>query len=93
MDTKKNTKVDIKEYNHLKEPKDKARFIQEQESDFYGGKDEDGNTVRISLQQGSGMDIHTNQSNGWTRVDEYDTDGFNVGSGFDGRWDREEGER
>ncbi len=69
---------------------DIKNFIHTTESDMYGGKNEDGETVMVSLQQGVGMEVRTFQKNGWIRVTSYDKDGYLEGSTFDGRYKKGE---
>lgn len=68
---------------------ERAKFIAENESSMYGGKNEEGEEVVVMLEKGLGMDVHTYQSNGWIRVDEYFEHGLIVGTTYKGRWDKE----
>jgi hypothetical protein len=63
-------------------------FINNTESDMYGGKNVEGETVNVMLQKGVGMDVRTNQKNGWIRLDSYDSNGLKELETFDGRWDK-----
>ena len=62
----------------------------ELETGLYTSKDEDGCDVLLVVQQGVGFDLHTNQKNGWIRVDSFDYDAedktFTRGESFEGRW-------
>lgn len=67
----------------LKTEESRRTFIQNEESSLYGAVDEDGNRVAVKLQKGIGMEISTFQSNGWTRVAEYDANGYFVGETYE----------
>lgn len=60
------------------------------ETGLYTSKDEDGCDVLLAVQQGVGFDLHTNQANGWIRVDSFDYDKenktFTKTESFEGKW-------
>lgn len=60
---------------------DVKKFITENESDIYTGKNIDGQEVRVRLQRGEGMLVETLNSKGWWEWNEYDECGFVVGQG------------
>lgn len=69
----------------------KEMFITgELKTNIYCSKNEDGCDVIIIVQEGVGFDIHTNQKNGWIRVDSYDYDSENgiwsQGESYEGKW-------
>ena len=41
------------------------KFIEENESNLYEGKNIDGEDVIITLEQGAGMEVRVKQENGW----------------------------
>lgn len=67
----------------LKTDESRRIFIQNEESSLYGGVDEDCNRVAVTIQKGTGMEISTFQSNGWTRVAEYDANGYFVSETYE----------
>jgi hypothetical protein len=64
------------------------KFIEETESGMYKGVNADKEVVWVMLEQGVGMDVHTNQSNGHVRIDDYNKNGLKVSETFNGRWDK-----
>lgn len=62
----------------------------ELKSNIYTSKNEEGCDVLVIVQEGVGFDIHTNQANGWIRVDSYDYDAENdiwsQGESYEGKW-------
>ena len=60
-------------------------FIKNNESSMYGGKNVDGETIMVSLEQGVGMDIRTYQHNGWIHISSYNKYGLKTDDSFDGR--------
>ena len=71
------------------ETKDVRKFIEETESGLYSGVNEDGDKVAVLVEQGVGLEVLTNQKNGWIRVNEYDEDGCLEIETFRGRWNKE----
>lgn len=61
----------------------------EYEQSLYSSKDEDGNDVVVMIGQ-YGFNIHTNQPNGWIRVDSYEYDEENdtwfYTESYNGKW-------
>lgn len=57
---------------------------------LYTSRNEDGCDILLGVQQGVGFDIHTNQENGWIRVDSYDYDVENntwtQSESYEGKW-------
>lgn len=53
---------------------------------MYVGSNEDGEEVQMSIDSERGIDVRTKQSNGWIRVNHYDTDGVQDSEGYEGRW-------
>lgn len=53
----------------------------------YSGVNEDGETVLVSISE-TGLVVKTFQSNGWCRVNYYDSNGVAEGETFEGRWDK-----
>ena len=66
----------------------RKNLIHNTESGWYPSVNEDGEDVLVMLDKGVGMDVRTEQSNGWIRVDSYDADGYFEGDSFDGRWNK-----
>lgn len=56
----------------IEEEKKFIDFILNCESNMYSGKDEDGNTIVVSIEKNSGARVSTYQDNGWIRVVDYD---------------------
>lgn len=52
---------------------------------IYFGINEDGEDVELSINS-DGMVLKTYQNNGFVRVNYYDSDGYNSGETFEGRW-------
>lgn len=57
------------------------KFIVENESNIYSGKNVEGQEVRVRLEKGKGMIVETLNSKGWWEWNEYDEAGFVVGNG------------
>ncbi len=57
------------------------KFIAENESNIYSGKNVDGQEVILKLEKGKGMIIETLNSKGWWEWNEYDEYGTVVGQG------------
>lgn len=55
----------------------------------YCGINDQGEKVRLSVSAVHGMEVHTNQSNGWIRVTFFDPQGFFTGESYDGKWNKE----
>ena len=62
-------------------PEEIRKFISENESNIYTGKNVDGQDVMIRLDKGKGMIAETLNSKDWWEWNEYDEDGFVVGQG------------
>lgn len=77
---------DIKSALDFSDRENIKEFIHTNDSSIYSGTNVDGEKVAVMLQLNEGMEVYTYQSNGWTRVDYYDGDGFHEGQTFDGRW-------
>ena len=56
---------------------------------MFEGQNEDGEKVWISFSKERGIIAKTFQSNGWLRVNTYDSEGYAEMETFEGRWDRE----
>lgn len=78
MENKDNILKEILNFDNVEEIK---KFIKENESNFYTGKNVDGQEVRIRLNQGKGMIVETLNSKGWWEWNEYDESGFVVSQG------------
>lgn len=61
-------------------------FIMETKSGMYVGKNVEGEEIMILHDQGDGFELYTDQSNGWTRLNTYDSNGYCDGETFKGRW-------
>lgn len=57
------------------------KFIAENESNLYSGKNVDGQEVMVRLEKGKGMIVETLNSKGWWEWNEYDEYGTVVGQG------------
>lgn len=68
-------------------------FISENESNIYTGKNIDGQTVIVKLQQKEGMIVETLNNKGWWEWTEYDETGYVVGQGVSPGDDLEDLER
>ena len=59
------------------------------EESLYSSKNENGDDVAVMIGQ-NGFDIHTNQPNGWIRVDSYEYDSsddtWTYTESYNGRW-------
>lgn len=77
-----NTKKVLKEVLSFNEPKEIKKFIAENESNIYTGKNVDGQDVMIRLDKGKGMLVETLNSKGWWEWNEYDESGFVVSQGI-----------
>lgn len=62
-------------------PEEIKKFISENESSLYTGKNVDGQDIMIRLDKGIGMLVETLNSKGWWEWNEYDESGFVVSSG------------
>ncbi|MGE6347981.1 hypothetical protein ACQKIY_25095 [Bacillus mycoides] len=82
------TNKELKSNINLENPIEVEELIKETESGMYGSTNDKGENVTVFIQQGEGMDIHVNQSNGWIRVDEYSIEGLKVSESFSGRWNK-----
>lgn len=60
---------------------DIKKFISENESNIYTGKNIEGQEVRVRLQKNEGMLVETLNSKGWWEWNEYDKFGCVVGQG------------
>lgn len=52
----------------------------------YVGVNESGEQIVVSFIYQKGMTITTNQSNGWVRVNRYDSEGFATEETYEGKW-------
>lgn len=59
------------------------KFIEENESNLYEGKNIDGEDVIVTLEQGAGMEVRVKQENGWWRIHEFDKDGYVISETFE----------
>lgn len=66
---------------NFEKPADIKKFIAENESELYTGKNVDGQEVRVWLEKGKGMKVEVLNNKGWWEWNEYDEDGFVVGNG------------
>lgn len=69
----------------------KEMFVENKlESGLYSSTDEDGCDVIVIVQEDVGFDIHTNQKNGWVRIDSFDYDSedktWTRGESYGGKW-------
>lgn len=53
---------------------------------MFTGTNEEGELMTFSIDTERGIITNTYQKNGWVRVNYYDTDGYDAGETFDGRW-------
>lgn len=60
---------------------DIKKFISENESNIYTGKNIEGQEVMVKLQKNEGMIVETLNSKGWWEWSEYDETGFVVAQG------------
>jgi hypothetical protein len=63
-------------------------FINNTRSGMYFGKNVEGESIMILLDKEEGFELHTDQSNGWTRINDYNEDGVCEGERWNGRWDK-----
>jgi hypothetical protein len=66
------------------------KFINENESSMYGGKNNEGEDVVVLLEKGEELTIKTYQENGWMRSNYYGKNGYMEGETFEGRWSDED---
>ncbi|PJZ18733.1 hypothetical protein CEW46_26940 [Bacillus cereus] len=52
------------------------KLIATTESSLYGTVNDKGERVLVGLDKGKGMELTIYQSNGWTRIEHYDKDGY-----------------
>lgn len=53
---------------------------------LFSGVNSDGEDIQVSFDRKHGIELWTNQRNGWTRINYYDAEGIAAGETFDGRW-------
>lgn len=82
-----NNSKPILNFNNIEEIK---KFIAENESNLYSGKNVDNQDVIIRLDKGKGMIVETLNSKNWWEWTEYDESGFIVGQGVKPSVDLEE---
>ena len=70
-------KINFQDNNSVKE------FINNNESGIYSTKNESEEDITILLEKGKGMDVKILQQNGWTKVHEYDSDGYFVSETYE----------
>lgn len=78
MENKDNILKEILSFDNVEEIK---KFIKENESNLYTGKNIDGQEVMVRLEKGKGMIVETLNSKGWWEWNEYDEYGTVVGQG------------
>ena len=77
--------------NDMDNPSVLAAFIAGHEQvTAYCGINDQGERVRLSVSAAHGMEVHTNQSNGWIRVTHFDTAGLLTSESYGGKWNKEE---
>lgn len=87
MKNKKENQKPILNFDNVEEIK---RFIAENESNLYSGKNVDNQEVRIRLDKGKGMIVETLNNKNWWEWTEYDESGFVVSQGVSPDVDLEE---
>lgn len=87
MKNKKDNQKPILNFDNVEEIK---RFIAENESNLYSGKNVDNQEVRIRLDKGKGMIVETLNNKNWWEWTEYDEAGFVVSQGVSPDVDLEE---
>lgn len=87
MESKKKDLKIILDFDKLDEIK---KFIAENESNIYSGKNVDNQDVIIKLEQGKGMIVETLNSKNWWEWTEYDESGFVVSQGVNPNVNMEE---
>jgi hypothetical protein len=73
-------------YLNFSDTKAVKEFIQNTESGMYTGRNVEGESIMILHDQGDGFELHTEQSNGWVRVNSYNEHGLCDGEHWNGRW-------
>lgn len=63
-----------------------ADMVKSHEPGLYSSKNNEGETVAVSIDGEHGAVVRTYQNNGWIRVEEYDKNGICELETFDGRW-------
>lgn len=64
-------------------PEEIKKFIAENESNIYSGKNVEGQDVIVKLKKGKGMIVETLNSKNWWEWVEYDESGLRISQGVD----------
>lgn len=64
-------------------PEEIKKFIAENESNIYSGKNVEGQDVIVKLEKGKGMIVETLNSKNWWEWVEYDESGLRISQGVD----------
>lgn len=80
----KDFNVDVSKYDFT-DPEGRAKFISENKSSIYEGKNIDGENILIHLEQNEGMIVKTRHHSkpNWWQCFEYDKDGYLIGEGYE----------
>ena len=63
--------IDLIKKIDFEDDKSIMKAIKKLKSNIYTGKDQDGNTIVVSIQSKEAIQISTYQSNGWIRINNY----------------------